>query len=173
MVVVSYGQDKVLNRDNGKFVKTNAWKSLFRKIKPLHWNLTSFCIEWGFCVVLWLVWKHFQPVWPKYHVVNIINCVVLHNLTNRELLQHLNFCRRRNKDLQHTVIKTEVQNNHSYDEEHGDHERFYWNKGAGSRLKLLFIIHTNWSKKYIYAADRRLWEEIYRWNQASLQPMGK
>ena len=26
MVVVKYGQDKVLNRDNGNFVKTNAWK---------------------------------------------------------------------------------------------------------------------------------------------------
>ena len=77
--------------------------------------------------------------------MNIINCVVLHSLTNRELLQHLNFCRRRNKDLQHTVIKTEVQNNHTYDEGHndGDHERFYWKEGAGSRLKLLFIMHTN------------------------------
>ena len=31
MVVVRYGQDKVLNRDNGNFVKTNAWKPLFKK----------------------------------------------------------------------------------------------------------------------------------------------
>ena len=29
MAVVRYGRDKVLNRDNGNFVKTNAWKSLF------------------------------------------------------------------------------------------------------------------------------------------------
>ena len=102
-------------------------------------------------------------------------CVVLLSLTNRELLQHVNFCRRRNKHLQQTVIKTEVQNNHSYDEGHnyGDHERFYWNEGARSRLKLLFIMYTKRSKKYFYAADRRIWEQIYRWNRASLQPMGK
>ena len=37
MAVVRYGQDKVLNRDNGNFVKTNAWKSLFKKkMKLLH-----------------------------------------------------------------------------------------------------------------------------------------
>ena len=33
MTVVKYGQKKVLNRDNGNFVKTNAWKTLFRKMK--------------------------------------------------------------------------------------------------------------------------------------------
>ena len=33
MVVVRYGQDKVLNRDNGNFVKTNPWKPLFKKKK--------------------------------------------------------------------------------------------------------------------------------------------
>ena len=26
MAVVRYGQDKVLNRDNGNFVQKNAWK---------------------------------------------------------------------------------------------------------------------------------------------------
>ena len=31
MVVVRYGQDKVLNRDNGNFVKANAWKPLLKK----------------------------------------------------------------------------------------------------------------------------------------------
>ena len=31
MAVVRYGQDKVLNRENENFVKTNAWKSLFIK----------------------------------------------------------------------------------------------------------------------------------------------
>ena len=36
MSVVRYGQDKVLNRDNGNFVKTNAWKPLFKKRKTLH-----------------------------------------------------------------------------------------------------------------------------------------
>ena len=36
MAVVRYGQDKVLNRDNGNFVKTNAWKPLFKKMKILH-----------------------------------------------------------------------------------------------------------------------------------------
>ena len=36
MAVVRYGQDKVLNRDNGNFVKTNAWKPLFKKMKTLH-----------------------------------------------------------------------------------------------------------------------------------------
>ena len=29
MAVVRYRQDKVLSRDNEKFVKTNAWKPLF------------------------------------------------------------------------------------------------------------------------------------------------
>ena len=33
MVVVRYGQNKVLNRNNGNFVKTNAWKPLFTKIE--------------------------------------------------------------------------------------------------------------------------------------------
>ena len=36
IVVVRYGHDKVLNRDNGNFVKTNAWKTLSKKIKTLH-----------------------------------------------------------------------------------------------------------------------------------------
>ena len=36
MVVVRYGQDKVLNRDNGNFVKANAWKLLFEKKETLH-----------------------------------------------------------------------------------------------------------------------------------------
>ena len=36
MVVVWYGQDKVLNRDNENFVKTNAWKPLFKNMKALH-----------------------------------------------------------------------------------------------------------------------------------------
>ena len=36
MVVVKYGQEKVLNRDDLNFVKTKAWKPLFRKIKTLH-----------------------------------------------------------------------------------------------------------------------------------------
>ena len=75
MVVVRYGQDKVLNRDN--FVETNAWKSLFIKVKAIHWNLTPFCIKWWFCIVLWSVWKRLQPVWLKYQVVNSITCVVL------------------------------------------------------------------------------------------------
>ena len=45
MGVVRYGQDKKLSRYNGNFVKTNAWKPLLRKMKALHWNLTSFCIN--------------------------------------------------------------------------------------------------------------------------------
>ena len=36
MAVVSCGQDKVLNRDNGNFVKTNAWKPLFKEMKTVH-----------------------------------------------------------------------------------------------------------------------------------------
>ena len=36
MAVVKYGQDKVLNRGNGNFVKTNVWKPLFKKMKTLH-----------------------------------------------------------------------------------------------------------------------------------------
>ena len=36
MAVVWYRQDKELNRDNGNFVKTNAWKPLFKKMKTLH-----------------------------------------------------------------------------------------------------------------------------------------
>ena len=36
MAVVRCGQDKVLNRDNGNFVKTNVWQPLFRNMKTLH-----------------------------------------------------------------------------------------------------------------------------------------
>ena len=36
MAVVRRGEDKVLNRDNGNFVKTNALKPLFKKMKTLH-----------------------------------------------------------------------------------------------------------------------------------------
>ena len=36
MAVARYGQDKVLNRDNRTFVKKNAWKPLFKKMKTLH-----------------------------------------------------------------------------------------------------------------------------------------
>ena len=36
MAVVRYGQEKVFNRDNENFVKTNAWKPLFKKMKTLH-----------------------------------------------------------------------------------------------------------------------------------------
>ena len=36
IAVVRYGQDKVLNRDNENFVKTNAWKPLFRKMRTLY-----------------------------------------------------------------------------------------------------------------------------------------
>ena len=77
MAVVSYGQENVLNRDNGNFVKTNTWKPLFRKMKILNWNLTLFCMKRRFCIVLWSVWKWLQSVWPKYHVENNITCVVL------------------------------------------------------------------------------------------------
>ena len=77
MTVVKYRQDKVLNRDSGNFVKTNAWKSLFKKMKTLHWNLTLFCIEWRFDIVLWSVWKRLQPVWPKNYVLNNKAGVVL------------------------------------------------------------------------------------------------
>ena len=34
MLVVRYGQDNLLNNVN--FVKTNAWKPLFQKMKTLH-----------------------------------------------------------------------------------------------------------------------------------------
>ena len=36
MSVVRYGQEEVWNRDNGNFVKKNAWKPLLRKMKTLH-----------------------------------------------------------------------------------------------------------------------------------------
>ena len=36
VAVVRYGGDNVLNRENGNFVKTNAWESLFKKMKTLH-----------------------------------------------------------------------------------------------------------------------------------------
>ena len=36
MAVVRSGQDKVLNRENGNFVKANVWKPLFKKMKTLH-----------------------------------------------------------------------------------------------------------------------------------------
>ena len=48
---VGPGQDRVCNRDNESFVKTNAWKSLFRKWKKLHWHLMPFCFKWWFCVL--------------------------------------------------------------------------------------------------------------------------
>ena len=70
MTVVRYGQDKVLNRDNGNLVKTYTWKPLFKKMKTLHWNLTSSCIKWRFSDVLSPVWKRLQTVWRKYHVLN-------------------------------------------------------------------------------------------------------
>ena len=59
--------------------------------------------------------------------------------TNRGLLQHLNFCRRGNSDLQQTVFKPEVWNNHGYDEGYNDggQERFCWNEVAGSRFDAL------------------------------------
>ena len=36
MMVIRYGQHRVLNRDNGNFVKTNVWKPLLKKMKTLH-----------------------------------------------------------------------------------------------------------------------------------------
>ena len=51
MAVVRDGLDKVWNKDNGNFIQTNAWKPLFRKMETLHWNFTSFCIKWRFCLV--------------------------------------------------------------------------------------------------------------------------
>ena len=36
IVIVRFGQNKKLNRDNEKFVKTYAWKPLFKKIKSPH-----------------------------------------------------------------------------------------------------------------------------------------
>ena len=36
MAVVWYGQDKVLNRDNGNFGKTNVWKTMFKEMKILY-----------------------------------------------------------------------------------------------------------------------------------------
>ena len=36
-----------------------------------------------------------------------------------DLLQHLNFCQRRNSDLQQIVIKSEVRSNHVYDFDEG------------------------------------------------------
>ena len=77
MAVVKYGQDKELNRDNRNFVRTKAWKPLFKKMETLHLNLTSFCIKWRFSVVLLLVWKRLQPVWPKYQVLNNKTFIVL------------------------------------------------------------------------------------------------
>ena len=41
-----------------------------QKKETLQWNLRSFCIKYRFFVVLWSVWKRFQPMSPKYHVVN-------------------------------------------------------------------------------------------------------
>ena len=35
MTIVRYVEGKVLNRDDGIFAKTNAWKPLFEKIKTL------------------------------------------------------------------------------------------------------------------------------------------
>ena len=55
MVVVRYGQDKVLRQ----------WGLCY-----WNWNLMSFCIEWRFSVVLSSVLKQLQPVWRKYQVLN-------------------------------------------------------------------------------------------------------
>ena len=66
--------------------------------------------------------------------------------TNRGLLQHLNYCRRQNSDLQQTVTKPEVQSDHSYDycEGYSDgyQERLYWNEVVDQGLKLFFLTHT-------------------------------
>ena len=75
--IVRYGQDKLLNRHNDIFVKTNAWKALLMKIKTLHWNWASFGAKWRFSVVFWLVWKWPQPVRWKYHAVKNITYVLL------------------------------------------------------------------------------------------------
>ena len=66
--------------------------------------------------------------------------------TNRGLLQHLNFWRRQNSELQQTVTKPEVQSNHNYDycEGHSDgyQERLYWNEVVDQGLQLFFMMHT-------------------------------
>ena len=51
-----------------------------KKMKTLHWNLTSFCIKWRFCVVLWSVWKRLQTVWSKYLVLNNKTCTTFSRL---------------------------------------------------------------------------------------------
>ena len=77
--------------------------------------------------------------------------------TNRRLLQHLNFCRRQNSDLQQTVIEPEVRSSRSYDYNKGhsdeNQESFYWNEVARSRFEAL--VHDVYEKiiqwkKYIY-----------------------
>ena len=34
--IVKYGHDKLLNKNNANFVKTNVWKPLFKKMKTFH-----------------------------------------------------------------------------------------------------------------------------------------
>ena len=50
--LVSYGQDKVLNRNNGNFAKTILWKPLFRKMKTPDWNWRHFILRDGFLLYL-------------------------------------------------------------------------------------------------------------------------
>ena len=77
MIEKKSGMDRIKCWTNsGNFAKTNVCKSLFWKMKTLHWNLAPFSFKWQTCVVLWSVWKRLQPVWPKYHVVSNITSVV-------------------------------------------------------------------------------------------------
>ena len=50
--LVSYGQDKVLNRNNGNFAKTILWKPLFRKMTTPDWNWRHFILRNVFLLYL-------------------------------------------------------------------------------------------------------------------------
>ena len=59
--------------------------------------------------------------------------------TNRGLLQHLNFCRRRNNDGQQTNNEPDVliANDDTERPNNQEQERFYWNEIPGSRFEVL------------------------------------
>ena len=58
--------------------------------------------------------------------------------TNRGLLQHLNFCRRRNNDGHHTNEPAVAITTDNSDRHHDqDQESFYWNEIPGSRFEVL------------------------------------
>ena len=71
-IVRKYGHEKVLNRDNKSFVKTNFWKNFIQENEntSLIFDVILFQVTVLRCIYL-SVWKQPQPMWSKYHIINM------------------------------------------------------------------------------------------------------